>query len=237
VVQQGLEHGGVALQRHALVGVLKVAAVLRQKDRHPGGGVGVDLLRRLPPLLHGVADKDVAIHIVGQGGQLRVGILPQLQNGDLFLHAIGGYQLLRQGAGLLRRKGGPQGDQVEGHRVLQPPVPVGEIGHHLVLVGPPAGEAGEIVKHAGAVGVEDMGAVLVDQHPRLVEAIIGVAAHMVPALQHQYPLAAPLGQLPGRHGTGQAGSDDKAVILMIHGESSSLLWCQTQCTTGFGKKG
>ena len=82
-----------------------------------------------------------------------------------------------------------------------------------------------------------MGAVLVDQHPRLVEAIIGVAAHMVPALQHQYPLAAPLGQLPGRHGTGQAGSDDKAVILMIHGESSSLLWCQTQCTTGFGKKG
>ncbi len=97
-----LKQGGVALQGHALIGVLEIAVVPGQEDRHPGGGVGVDLLRGLAPLLHGVVDKDVLIDVVGQGGDLRVRILPQLQNGDLLLRAVGGDQLLPQPLPLLR---------------------------------------------------------------------------------------------------------------------------------------
>ena len=77
VVQHPLKHFGVALQRHTLIGVLKVAVVPGQAHRHPGGGAGVDLLRLLAPLLHGVVDKDVLVDIVRNGGHLRVRVLPQ----------------------------------------------------------------------------------------------------------------------------------------------------------------
>ena len=45
-----------------------------------------------------------------------------------------------------------------------------------------------------------------DQHAGIVQAVIGVAAHMAPPLQHQHPPAAAFGQLPGGHRAGKAGA-------------------------------
>ena len=234
VVQQPLEHGGIALQRHALVNVLKIPAVLRQEHRHPGGGGRIDLLRLLPPLLHGVADKHMVVYKVGQCPQVRIGALPQLQNSDLPLRAVGLQQLLLQSGGLLRRKGRPERYQVEGHRQLLPAVRRGDVGHYLVLIVAPGGKAGKIVEYPPAVGVENVGTVPVDQHAVLVKMVVSVAAHMVPALQHQDLLAAPLRQLPGGHGSRHARADDQAIVWLVHREfplSIKLSFIQADCTT------
>ena len=78
VVQHLLKHRGIALQRHSLISILKIPVIPGQEHRHPGRGVGVDLLRLLSPLLHGVAHEDVVVHIIGQGGDLGIGVLPKL---------------------------------------------------------------------------------------------------------------------------------------------------------------
>ena len=197
--------------------VLEVAAVLGQEHRHPGGGVGVDVLRALSPLLHGVVDKDVLVHIIGQSGNLGIGILPQLQNGDLLLRAVGSDEPLGQAVGLLRSEGRPHGHQIEWHRHFHPALFRRNVGHHLMLIVQPGGEAGQIVKDPLIVGVKDMGTVPVDEHTGLVKAVVGVAAHMVPALQHQHLFPAPLGQLPGADGPRHTGADDQAVKWMTHG--------------------
>ena len=217
VVQELLKQGGVALQGHALIGVLEVPVVPGQEHGHPGGGVGVDLLGGLAPLLHGVVDEHVLIHIVRQGGDLWVGVLAQLQNGDLPLRAIGLQQLVPQPPPLRLAEGRLQGGEVEGDRIGHPPAGllVGDVGDDPVLVVPPLGEAGEVVEHPLVVGVEDVGAVLVDEHPRLVQAVIGVAADVVPALQHQHPQVSPLRQLPGGDRPGEARAHNQGVKCVI----------------------
>ena len=225
VVQQLLKQGGVPLQGHALIGVLEVPVVPGQEDGHPGGGVGVDLLGGLAPLLHGVVDEHMLIHVVGQGGDLGVGVLPQLQDGHLPLGAVGLQQLVPQPPALLPAEGRLQGGEVEGHRVGHPPTGllVGEVGDDPVLIVPPGGEPGEVVKHPAAIGVEDVGAVLVDEHSRLVQAVVGVAADVVPALQHQHPLSAPLCQLPGDHRPGEARPHHQGVKGMCQIRSRLFL--------------
>ena len=51
-----------------------------------------------------------------------------------------------------------------------------------------------------------------DEHPGLVQAVIGVAAHMGAALQHQYPPAAVLRQPPGAHRPGVARAHNESVV-------------------------
>ena len=225
MVQHGLKEGGVALQGHALILVLEIAVVLRQEDRHPGSSVGIDLIRGLAPLLHGVVDEHVLIDVVGHLGQLRVLILAQLQDGDLLLCAVGGDQLLPQTLPLLAPESLPQGGQVEGHRHLHPAAVRGrQVGHHPVLVVPPPGEAAQIAEYRLVIGVENMGAVLVDQHARLIQPVIGVAADVVPALQHQDPLSAPLSQLPGTHRAGIARTHHQGVKIQFQGVSHLFLF-------------
>ena len=212
MVQHPLKHGGVTLLRHALEGVLEVAVIPGEEHRHPGGGVGVDRLRLLSPLLHGVVDKHVLVHIVGQSGDLGVSVLPQLENGHLLLRAVLGQQLVPQALALLGTKGGLQGGEVEGDRVGHAaPGIVGDVGDDPVLVVPPGSKPGQPVKDPLVVGVEDMGAVLVNEHAGLVQTVVGVAADMVPALQNQHPLAALLCQLPGAHRPGITRADHQRV--------------------------
>ena len=47
-----------------------------------------------------------------------------------------------------------------------------------MLIRAPLGELGEIVDDLVRIGVEDVRPILVDQHPRLVEMVIGVAGDM-----------------------------------------------------------
>ena len=145
--------------------------------------------------------------------------MPQFQNGDLFLRSIGSGQLIPQPSPLLRTEGRFQGGQVEGHRIGYPSAPaVRDIGHHPVLVVPPPGEPGKPVKDLFVIGVEDMGAVLVDQHPRLVRTVIGIAANVVPPLQHQDPFPL-IRQSAGGHGAGIARSHGQNVKFLLQARS------------------
>ena len=225
MVQHPLEQDGIALQGHPLIGVLEIAVVPGEKDRHPGGGIGVDLLGGLAPLLHGVVNKDVLIHIIRQGGDLRVPGLPQLQDGHLFFRPVGGDELFPQTRALRRAEGGLQRGEVEGDGVgLPPALSVREIGQDPVLIVPPDREPGEPVKDPLVVGVEDVRAILVDQHPGPVQAVVGVAADVVPALQHQDPLSAPLSQLPGTHRAGIARTHHQGVKIQFQGVSHLFLF-------------
>ena len=69
-----------------------------------------------------------------------------------------------------------------------------------------------------------MGAVLVDEHPGFVQAVIGIAADMVPALQDQHPLPAPLCQLPGHCGPRKARADHHRVKLSHFVTSFSVVY-------------
>ena len=155
------------------------------------------------------------IDIVGQGGDLRVWVLPQLQNGHLFLRAIGGDELVPQALALLHAEGRLQGGEVKGHGIGHPPAPVvGDVGDDPVAIVPPLGKAGQPVEHPLVVGVEDVGAILVDQNARLVGPVIGVARHVIPPLQHQHP-AALLRQRPGRDRSGIARAHHQRVKCLF----------------------
>ena len=159
------------------------------------------------------------VHIVGHLPELRVAVLPQLQDGDLPLRPVGGRELVPQGPPPLRAVGPLQGGEVEGdgegHAAA---LPVGEVGHHPVLIVPPPGEPGQPVEHPPVAGVEDVGAVLVDEHPGAVQPVIGVAAHVGAALQHQRPLP-PVRQGPGGHRAGVARAGDQHIKLLLQGLS------------------
>ena len=59
-----------------------------------------------------------------------------------------------------------------------------------------------------------MGAVLVDEDAGVVEAVVGVAAHVPPALQHQHVSAAVLRQPPGGYRPGVARADNQCVMVV-----------------------
>ena len=83
-----------------------------------------------------------------------------------------------------------------------------------MLITPPLGEPGEEFKDLLVVGVEDVGAVLVNQHPGAVRTVVGVAADVAPALRHQHAPAL-FRQTPGAHAAGEAGSCNQYVKIIV----------------------
>ena len=67
--------------------------------------------------------------------------------------------------------------------------------------------------------MEDVGAVLMDQHTGIIQPVIGVAAHMGAALHHQNGFSL-FGQSPGTHGAGVSGAYDQCVKFMLQGHST-----------------
>ena len=73
---------------------------------------------------------------------------------------------------------------------------------------------GKKLKGLLVVGVKNMGAVFVDEYPRFVQAVVGVAADVVPALQHQY-LFPFFRQSPGGHRAGVARARHPDVVTLL----------------------
>ena len=80
--------------------------------------------------------------------------------------------------------------------------------------------------------MKDVRAVLVDQPPGPVQAVVGVAADVVPALQDQHPLSA-LGQLPGADRAGIAGAHDQRVKCMLQNDPAFFQWLDGLCRPAF----
>ena len=98
------------------------------------------------------------IHIIRDGGDLRVGILPQLQDGHLVLGGVGIQELPTQAFPLRAAESVFQRIQVEGDREEKTSIRLfmgrdhlgivpGQVGDHPVLIAPPFGKPGQVVEH------------------------------------------------------------------------------------------
>ena len=221
VLEHVLEERGVALGGHPLMGGLReVPVVVADEDRHAPGDRGVDLVGRLPPLLHRVVQEDVLIDVVGDLDELGVVLLAKLHDRDLLVLAEGVHELPIEALALLVPEGEPEGAVVEGHRHER----AVNVGENLVLVVGPLGEAREELVHAVVHGVIDVRAVLVDEDARVVEEVVGVAGDVVAALEDADLEPAGLGEAAraGRPGVARA-DDDRVKAVGVEAGGKALL--------------
>ena len=129
----GVAFGGHTLMRRQR----EIAIVVADKHRYAARDGLIDLIGGLAPLLHGVVQKDVFVHVVGNLGELVVIFVAQLHNGNLFVLAKGGDQFLVQVLALLVAKRELERVMIEGngHQAAV------DVGKHLVLVVGPVGKA------------------------------------------------------------------------------------------------
>jgi hypothetical protein len=149
VAQHPLEHPGVPVLRHHLVGVTEVAVILVGAYGDAGNDRGIELARVQAPLLPGVILEKLLIELAAHPREDHV----------------------LRGANGIARLGHLREELLDLHRVEVQPVERvdgGEVdgdGHQLsvhvradpVHVGAPLGEPGQILEHVSAVGVEDVG--------------------------------------------------------------------------------
>ena len=239
MVEHALEQRGVAVQRHALEGVLEVAVVARHEHGHARRDGGVNLLGREAPLLLRVVEEHVLVDEVGDLGELRVVLGAQLGDGHLALVAERVHELLREARGLLLAEGDLHGVLVERHGQVGA-VPVGQ---HLVLVVAPFGEAAHVVEGALVVGVEDVRPVAVHEDAGLVGLVVHVAADVRALLHHEHALAAALGQLARHDAAREPASHYEGVhlvdidvleiaVLHTHGAPSFSLYTSGRASPG-----
>ncbi len=170
MIEHALEHAGVAMQRHRLVRVGKVAIVAVGAHRHARRDRRVELRWIQAPLLAGVAAKELLIQLA-----------PNLAD-----HNVLGCANLRARLGQrLQKVVHLEGGQVEPVELVDR-IEIDRDGHkhpvdagaHAVLVWPPGGELRQVVEDRFGVGVKDVRAISVDQQAVVVVVVVGVAADM-----------------------------------------------------------
>ena len=197
------QHGGVAFLRNALPAVLKIAVVAAHVDGHATGDRRIELFRFHAPLLHGVEEKNFLVDVLGKEVEIVVVGLAQFENGDLFIEAETGDELVFEAGGQSFREHLTHGVQIEGDGYE---LAVYE-AHDLVHVRMPFREAGDEIPGGLHVRMKDVRAVLVDADAVSVVIIVAVAPY-VRFLVHHECLFAPVGKNPGYGCAGNAGSHD-----------------------------
>ena len=81
-----------------------------------------------------------------------------------------------------------------------------------MLIGPPVGEARQIVEHFARIGVKDVRTIAVDQDARRILLVIGVTRDMRTAIDDQHPLAPIRGEALGHYRPCEARPDHNAVV-------------------------
>lgn len=203
MIEHAFEHGGVAVQRNALPAVLEIAVVAAHVHRHAPRDCGIEVFGFHAPLLHGVEEKHLLIDVFRE--EVEVGIVgfAQFENGHLFVEAEALDEFFLEAGGESFGEYPADGIQVErnGHELTV------DEAEHPVHVGMPFGEAGNEVPGGLHVGVEDVGAVLVDADAVFVAVIVAVAAY-VRLLVDDKNLLAAFGKRAGHGCAGNAGSDN-----------------------------
>ena len=204
VRQHRRHHGAVSGLWHRLERVGKVAVVATDHHGYPRRHLGGDLLGRYPPLF----DERLLVDELRQLTEQRVHLLAQRQN----RHPGAVTEAAAQGRDhrfcLVGRETALDAGQVERQR-HQLAI---NARQHPMLVAMPLGEFRQVVGHRRLVGVEQMGAVAVDQHPGTIEFIKTVSGQMVTLFEDQYTPAQLTGHAFGHHGTRQAGANHDRLI-------------------------
>ena len=89
-----------------------------------------------------------------------------------------------------------------------------DIGEHAVLVGPPLGEAREVVDHGTSALVwKDVRAVAMDEDAGGIGRIVGVAGDVVAPVDDEHAPARIRRHPLGQHGAREARADDEDVMV------------------------
>ena len=197
--------------RHALVrGSREVAVVVAHEDGDATHDGRVDLVGGLAPLLHGVVQEDVLVHVVRDFRELGIVLLPEVHDGDLLVLAEGLHELLVQVLALLVAKRELQGLVVEGHRHQR----AVDVGEDLVVVVRPLREAREVLVHALALECGRCADRTYGRYPGVVQAVVGGAGEGVPALDDGNLVAAGLRKARCAYSAGGSRAHDGDVVVL-----------------------
>ncbi|MPL75571.1 hypothetical protein SDC9_21397 [bioreactor metagenome] len=208
MVEDPLDHRGIAVFRHALETVEEIIVVIVEAHRQPLQDRGRQLGGLHPPLLDRIALEEGLVEIAADEAQRL--FLEGLRIGDRGV----GLFLGDEGAGLVGAQGLAEElvDRVQVDRQrehAQLPLRVARGGLHPVLVGLEDLEAVNVVPDLGIVGVEDVRAVDMHHHAGFRVALgMAVAGDVVAGIDDGDPVPG-LGQMPPDHRTGQPGPDEK----------------------------
>jgi hypothetical protein len=87
-----------------------------------------------------------------------------------------------------------------------------DLGQHPMLVRAPLGETRQIVDDARGIGMKDVRPVAVDHDARRIQMVVGVAADVITAVDHQHVQAQACGQALGNDAAGKAGTHHQVII-------------------------
>ena len=82
---------------------------------------------------------------------------------------------------------------------------------NAMLILPPLGEARQILEHIAAVGVKDVGPVLVHEHARIVVMVVRIAADVVALVDDEHRLAGVCCETLCHDAACESGSDNEVV--------------------------
>ncbi len=210
IAEHALHHGGVAAHGDALPTVVEVVVVIDEAHGQALDDAGRKLGAAAAPLLFRVALDKLLEHVLadkGKGLFLEVG-------GLAFADLLGGFGLLALDDLLGFRRGldAPhlrEGVHVE-RQVVQLVLVAGNGAVHVVVE---LGELVDVVPHRAQRGMEDVRAVLV--HVDAVDLFgVDIAGDMIAAVDYQAGFAQ-LGGLVRENGAGDAGADDKVVVMAV----------------------
>ena len=72
-----------------------------------------------------------------------------------------------------------------------------------MLIGAPLGELGEILEDLGRIGMEDVRAIAMDEDPRVIKRIKGIAGDVRPPVDEQDARTVFAGKALGQHAAGE----------------------------------
>ena len=220
------------MKRHALPRFLEIPVVMGDQHRHTACHSRIDLLRRLSPLLHGIMKKNIFINIICNLTDLRVFMLPKLQDRYTALQPKCIDELLLQCIRLLLLIYHMKGVQVEGHRDQL----AMDICHNLMSKCIPVRKTREIVIRFLLLCMENVRSILVDQDSMFILLVIAVAADMVSLLQYQH-LSSRFCQIPGCHTASHTSTNDHTIkhilltflVLFLSQRNVKILCISCKC--------
>ena len=187
----------------------EVAVVIAHEHGHATHDGRIDLVGSLAPLLHGVVQEHVFVHVVGDFGKLLVVALAKLHDRHLLVLAKCCNELAIQVLALLLAERELERLVVERHRHQRAVY----VRQDLVLVIGYVRKPHEELMDPIIERMIDVWAIEVHQNTRIVDIVIGVARNVTATLEHRNAIVAPLGKPASAHSPGKARADHDRIVV------------------------